>query len=396
MKHIIVLLIGLLSSNSFATSIIKKSSFPSISKKIALKEQVNHPPIAKQQYVKIALLLDTSNSMDGLIDQAKSQLWDIVNEFSYVRCGNTSRPELQIALYEYGNDGLSSKEGYVRQVIGFSSDLDKLSEKLFSLTTNGGEEFCGKVINTSLKQLDWGKNQDDLKLIFIAGNEPFDQGKLHYKDATSQAKEKDIVVNTIFCGNFQQGIGSKWKDGASLTGGEYMAIDHNKEVVHITTPYDDIIIQLNSQLNKTYISYGKQGRQRIAAQRTQDEEAQEVDEVVIVKRAVSKSSNFYNNAGWDLVDAAKAKGFDLNKIDKKTLPSGLQEKSTKEIEAYITKQQKDRNRINSEIQELQRKRRAYIKSNQDKNEGTLEDVMLSAIRKQASNKNYIWKNNAKN
>ena len=31
--------------------------------------------------VQLALLLDTSNSMDGLIDQAKSQLWKIVNEF---------------------------------------------------------------------------------------------------------------------------------------------------------------------------------------------------------------------------------------------------------------------------------------------------------------------------
>ena len=30
--------------------------------------------------VQIALLLDTSSSMDGLIDQAKSQLWKIVND----------------------------------------------------------------------------------------------------------------------------------------------------------------------------------------------------------------------------------------------------------------------------------------------------------------------------
>ncbi len=392
MKQISILLVGLLGFNSFGTTFVKKNSLTSIPKKtILVEKKVVQPTPPAKQYVKIALLLDTSNSMDGLIDQAKSQLWDIVNEFNYVRCGNTTRPELQIALYEYGNDGLSSNEGYIRQVIGFSSDLDRLSEKLFSLTTNGGEEFCGKVINTSLKQLDWGKNQDDLKLIFIAGNEPFDQGKLHYKDATSQAKEKDVVVNTIFCGNYQQGIGSKWKDGATLTGGEYMAIDHNKEVVHIATPYDDIIIQLNGKLNKTYISYGKLGRQRIAAQRTQDEEAQEVDEVVIVKRAVSKSSSFYNNAGWDLVDAAKDKDFDINKVDKKSLPSTLQNKSNKEIEIYIANQQEERNRINTKIQELQRKRMAFIKSKQNKEEGTLEDVMLTAIRKQASTKNYIWK-----
>jgi len=30
--------------------------------------------------VKIDLLLDTSNSMDGLINQAKAQLWDIVQQ----------------------------------------------------------------------------------------------------------------------------------------------------------------------------------------------------------------------------------------------------------------------------------------------------------------------------
>uniref|UniRef100_UPI00260707B4 VWA domain-containing protein n=1 Tax=uncultured Eudoraea sp. TaxID=1035614 RepID=UPI00260707B4 len=115
--------------------------------------------------VKIALLLDTSNSMDGLINQAKAQLWDIVNQFSYAKCGSGHRPALQIALYQYGNDGLSSKEGYIQQVIGFSSDLDEISEKLFSLSTNGGEEYCGEVIQTSLRQLDWGKNPDNLKMI---------------------------------------------------------------------------------------------------------------------------------------------------------------------------------------------------------------------------------------
>ncbi|MEX0363434.1 MAG: hypothetical protein AB3N10_20845, partial [Allomuricauda sp.] len=85
-----------------------------------------------KQYVKIALLLDTSNSMDGLINQAKAQLWDIVNEFTHARCGNETRPLLQIALYEYGNDNLASSEGYIRQVLGFSEDLDEISEKLFS------------------------------------------------------------------------------------------------------------------------------------------------------------------------------------------------------------------------------------------------------------------------
>ena len=83
----------------------------------------------KKNTIKVALLLDTSNSMDGLINQAKTQLWEIVNELSYAKCEHED-PNLEIALYEYGNDKLSSREGYIRQVLGFSSDLDEISEKI--------------------------------------------------------------------------------------------------------------------------------------------------------------------------------------------------------------------------------------------------------------------------
>ncbi|GMN11976.1 hypothetical protein MTsPCn9_32780 [Croceitalea sp. MTPC9] len=367
---------------------------------LKVKEPKNETLIAKavlpedkkpaKQHVKIALLLDTSNSMDGLINQAKSQLWDIVNEFTYAKCGNETRPDLQIALYEYGNDNLSSREGYIRQVISFSKDLDEISKKLFSLTTNGGEEYCGQVINSSLKQLDWGKNPDDLKMIFIAGNEPFTQGKLNYADAAEQAKEKDVIVNTIFCGNYDQGVGSKWKNGAELTGGEYMAIDHNRQVVHVATPYDDIIIRLNSKLNKTYISYGSLGASKVATQAQQDSYAYEVAEEVAVKRAVSKSSRLYNNSSWDLVDAAEDKEFEVSKLKKEDLPSELKGKTNKQIETYIAEKKAERQKVQKEIQELNAKRKAYIAKNQKEEKGELENALLTAIKNQAAKKNYKW------
>ncbi|MDC6387309.1 VWA domain-containing protein [Maribacter sp. PR1] len=360
-------------------------------KQILLAESVDPNKETRNNTVKIALLLDTSNSMDGLINQAKSQLWDIVNEFTHAKCGNESRPELQIALYQYGNDDLSYREGYIQQVLNFSSDLDEISEKLFSLTTNGGEEYCGEVIQTSLKQLEWGKNPDNLKMIFIAGNEPFTQGKLNYKAAVGNAKEKDVVVNTIFCGNYEQGIETEWKKGAQLTGGEYMAIDHNREVVHINTPYDDIIIKLNSKLNKTYVGYGSRGASKMEMQVTQDDNALALEEVVAVKRAVSKSSRLYNNKSWDLVDASAEADFELEKLDEESLPKDLKGKSKKEIEKYIETKRIEREEIQNEIAELNRKRQEYISKNQKENaEGELESAMLKAIKKQAGLKNYSW------
>jgi len=366
------------------------------------KQTIKEPIIAAAKFsetgerhsnntVKIALLLDTSNSMDGLINQAKSQLWDIVNKFTHAKCGNDSRPNLQIALYQYGNDDLSSREGYIQQVLDFSNDLDEISEKLFSLTTNGGEEYCGQVIHTSLKQLNWGKNPDNLKMIFIAGNEPFTQGKLNYRDAVTNAKEKDVIINTIFCGDYQQGINTDWKRGATMTGGEYMAIDHNRHVVHINTPYDDVIIKLNSKLNSTYIGYGARGVSKMEMQSVQDENAMEMEEAVAVKRAVSKSSRLYQNSSWDLVDASDDKDFDVAKIKKDQLPEELKHKSTAQIEKIIEVKKVERNQIQKEIQELNAKRETYIAKNQKENaKGELENAMLEAIKKQAEKKNYKW------
>ena len=385
MRRINILIIAALSTFSFS------SNSAAMDDMIIPGETISQTvSTTTENKVQIALLLDTSNSMDGLINQAKAQLWDIVNEFTYARCHNKSRPRLEIALYQYGNNDLAAREGYIQQVLGFSSDLDEISEKLFSLSTNGGEEYCGQVIHTSLKQLDWSKNRDHLKMIFIAGNEPFTQGKLNYKDAALQARENDVVINTIFCGDYHQGIQTEWKKGAVLTGGEYMAIDHNQRIVHIDTPYDEVIIKLNKKLNKTYISYGAAGASKVAQQSAQDANAMEMEEAVAVKRAVSKSSGYYRNSSWDLVDAAEEDDFDVRKIEKEYLPAAIRDKNDEELQAYISEKKKERSRIQEEIKSVNAKREQYISEQQKEQKGELEGAMIKAIKNQASKKNYSW------
>ncbi|WP_445736164.1 vWA domain-containing protein [Mariniflexile sp.] len=351
-------------------------------------ETTTHAP--SKQFIKVALLLDTSNSMDGLIDQAKAQLWDIVNELSYAKCG-ANKPNLEIALYEYGNDRLNSAEGYIRQVLAFSNDLDEISKELFSLTTNGGEEYCGQVIQTSLNQLDWGKNADDLKLIFIAGNEPFTQGKVNYKDASTNAKEKDVTINTIFCGDYNQGISTFWKDGAALTNGDYMAINQNKTTVHIVSPYDDAILILNQKLNKTYVIYGTMGKQKMALQAEQDSNAQGYSKANAVSRTVSKSSHLYKNETWDLVDAVELKEVSVESLKEDALPEELKGKSATEIKNYISAKKKEREHIQNKIQALNAKRKVYISEQKTENQNGLESAMTKAIKEQAKKKQYTWK-----
>src|SRR5215213_472888 len=235
----------------------------------------NHKVVApaKEQTIMMALLLDTSNSMDGLIDQAKSQLWKIVNEVAAAKSADGKQPKIKIALYEYGNDGLPSSEGYIRQVSALTEDLDVISEKLFSLRTNGGNEFCGQVIKTSLNQLAWSASKEDLKMIFIAGNEDFTQGSVSYQQACDVAKKKGVVVNTIYCGHVNDGINLGWNRSAELTNGAFMSIDQNSKTAYVPTPYDEQIAALNDKLNATYVYYGESGEERKDQQIVQDKNA---------------------------------------------------------------------------------------------------------------------------
>jgi hypothetical protein len=344
-----------------------------------------------EQAIMLALLLDTSNSMDGLIDQAKSQLWKIVNELSMAKCYDGRKPRIKIALYEYGNDALPSSEGYIRMVNPLTTDLDLISEKLFSLTTNGGNEFCGQVMKTSLDQLDWSKQNDDLKLIFIAGNEPFTQGPVSYIEAAGLAKEKGVIVNTIFCGDFQEGIRTGWKNGATLTGGNYMAIEQNRQTVYVITPYDPKIDALNEQLNKTYIYYGLEGKSKKEAQATQDKNAESYGQANKVERAISKSSHAYENSTWDLVDAAKNNDKVLSQAKPEQLPREMQGMTTEERKKYVQEKSAERQRIQKEIQKLSTQRQQYIQENSPKDASNMLDAaMINAIKTQAKAKKLNW------
>src|SRR5262245_61574481 len=77
----------------------------------------------KKPTIQVAILLDTSSSMDGLIDQARKQLWRVVNELAIAKKDGRS-PDLQVALYEYGNDGLSAEKGFIRRILPLTTDLD--------------------------------------------------------------------------------------------------------------------------------------------------------------------------------------------------------------------------------------------------------------------------------
>ncbi len=301
--------------------------------------------------IQVALLLDASGSMDGLIDQAKSRLWHIVNDLStpddYGRL-----PVLEFALYEYGRSNLSYSSGYMRQVVPFTQDLDWLAEELFRLRTGGGDEYCGQVILRSLNELDWTHSSRDLRFVYIAGNESFRQGRVDYRTAIATAYDRGISVNTIFCGDYREGIRLGWEDAARIGGGIYTNIDQNTGWQRETRVHYQHLSSLNQQLNYTYIPYGEQGETCRLRQEEQDRRMNGYGQNYATERYLAKAGPAYNNAHWDLVDAVASGSVKLEQIPDHQLPSEMRGKRLQEKQAYITSKQAERSRIQSEIRTL--------------------------------------------
>lgn len=372
----------------FCIMTAEKSVEPKIELEQNISKEIHSPE--SQEKIQVALLLDTSSSMDGLIDQAKSRLWNIVNTLTTLRYDG-KKPNIEISLYEYGNDGLSPDGGFIRQIAPLTSDLDLLSEKLFALRTNGGSEYCGQVIQTSTNELKWDDNKNSMKLIYIAGNEPFTQGQINYVEAISNAVKKGIYVNTIHCGDDYSGQSGMWKDGADKGKGEYFFIDHNQKVIYIPTPYDVRIDDCNTRLNNTYIYYGAQGGAMKARQETQDMMAAEVSAENKVTRAAAKANYSYSNSGWDLVDAVSLEGMDIKKIDKSTLPVKYQNMTDAQLKKEIETMTAERKKIQKEILELNTEREKFIQTelaNRGETDTDLGAAITEAVLKFANEKGY--------
>ncbi|WBX98420.1 VWA domain-containing protein [Chryseobacterium gambrini] len=334
----------------------------------------------KENKIQVALLLDTSNSMDGLIDQAKSRLWNIVNTLTTLKY-NGKAPQVEIALYEYGNDGLRD-ENYIRQVTPLTQDLDLVSEKLFALRTNGGSEYCGAVIRDASMNLKWDDNNQSMKLIYIAGNESFDQGKISYKEVIPTAKRKNIYTNTIFCGSRDEGIQTFWQNGASLGDGKYFNIDSDQKVIYIETPYDVRISECNTKLNDTYIYYGSHGSEFKNKQMLQDKNAEVQSVSNAVERTVAKSKkNAYKNDHWDLVDRAEKDVNFMSGVKAEELPAELKGKSKEEIKKAVAEKSAEREKIQKEIEVLSKKRQDFIDAEMKKRGNSEADDLGKAIER---------------
>lgn len=344
-----------------------------------------------QDTVQIVLILDTSSSMDGLINQARSHLWKMVDDMgkmTRVVNGKTRGVKIELALYEYGNQTLSESSGYIRQVIPFSSDLDKVSEQLHGLFTNGGSEFAGQAIQTAVGALQWSADPSAMRFVFLAGNEGFDQGPVTAAAAMEAAAKKDISVQLIYCGNNDD----TWQAAAKLAASDLVTIDQSQVAQHIPSPQDADILRLGNELNGTYIAYGAEGRASAERQQTADFASAKLSPKVALERAQLKSKKAYRNDSWDLVDAVEKNGKFLEQAKDDQLPAELRGKSLEEKQAFVAANAAKRSALKARVAKLEADRTKFIDEEQKKQgvagKPSLETELMKSTKKVATKKGY--------
>jgi len=341
--------------------------------------------------IDLVICLDTSGSMTGLIDSARGRLWDIVSSLSRAR----PTPRLRVGLLTYGSPRNSTaSRGWVVRQSDLTSDLDAVYARMMALTTDGGDEFVGWVLNDAIKNMDWSPDDNALKMIFVAGNESADQARevFDFRSVAESARARGIVVNSIHAGDRTRGMHELWDEVAGYGGGDFSAIDMQCGTVQISTPQDKVLIELNMKLNSTYVPFGAGGRVGAANQIEQDAKAEGMGQQTAASRAIAKASAVYDAAGWDLVDAVAQEKVRLEDVKKEELPAPMQSMPLEERKDFVMQQRAARSQIQAQIAEVSAERERTIQKAKEEQQRdgktSLDDAMQKSMRKQAEAKGF--------
>jgi hypothetical protein len=338
-------------------------------------------PANEGKAIDVVICLDISGSMEQLVGAARAKLWDIVNELAKVK----PTPTLRVGLYSYGNPRYAKELGWVRKEIDLTTDLDDVYKKLNALTIYGGDEFVARVCRFALTEQKWSEQKDALRLIFVCGNEPVDQDKeVNLADVAKLAKEKGVIINTIYCnwGNAQPGEAPGWAAFAKDAGGKSAVIEPDKRVVQIQTPYDKELSELNTKLNATFIAYGRGGEEKKANQAEQDRNAAGAGAPALAGRVATKGGALYRNGAWCIVSKLiEDPNFDVTKVPEADLPDELRKLKPDKRVAYVKKKVEERQKIQKEIGDVSTKRAKYMADELKKNASAAEKELDTALRR---------------
>ena len=341
--------------------------------------------------IEVAFVLDTTGSMSGLIEGAKSKIWSIASQLA----GNQQESGVRMGLIGYRDRG----DAYVTRRYDLTADIDSIYAQLRSFRAEGGgdgPESVNQALHEAITAMSWSDRDDVYRVVFLVGDAPphMDYGDVGFEESVRIARQKGIAVNTIQCGSWEE-TARIWRQIATLGAGQYAAIAQNGGMVAIATPMDEELAKLNQQLARTVVGFGDAQTRR------------EMDSKIAAARAAPAAAaadrlSYMKKTGGgvvsglrDLVEAV-ADGLSLDDVAEEELPAEMQAMNAAERHSYLERNRKARARIQARVDELSEGRDAFVASAQEKLEAEGRGVgfdaeVLATIKSQAAEKGITYK-----
>ena len=374
--------------------------YPSISGQAIPTPKIKQNPvesvIAPRNYeqhnqLEVAFVLDTTGSMSGLIQGAKDNIWSIASSMASAE----SAPTIKMGLVAYRDRG----DSYVTKVSDLNEDLDTNYGELMQYQAGGGgdaPESVNKALYDAVTKLSWSQSKDIYKVIFLVGDAPPKmnyQDEMQYPEIIELAKRKGIIINTIQCGN-QRGTAKPWKDIASLSQGNYFQVEQSGGAVAMSTPFDEKIALLATELDNTRLFYGSEKvrqekkRKTVAANRfNSSAPVSSVARKAEFNVSASGKRNFSGDN--ELITDIGSGKVSLEEVAVADLPEEVRSLDASERQAAIEQKAQQREKLKKQITELSKQRSDYIKNElaaNEKDKDSLDNLIYKTVKVQALEK----------
>jgi len=329
------------------------------------------PPAA--QSIDIAFVLDTTASMQDVIDGAKTRIWSVATAIT----SKQPKPHVRIALLPFRDRG----DAYVTQLFDLTDDLDAVFKNLQSFKAEGGgdtPESVNQALYEAVTKVSWSADPNAVKLIFLVGDAPphMDYADdVKYPDTCKLAVERHISVNTIQCGDID-GAAPVFQEIAGKATGSYVPLPADGgDMRLVSSPVDGDLAELNARLNQTVLPYGSAAQQASIAAKLVTSES--------IPAAVAADRLTYNlldngkvvqGTGDLLTDLSLGRiaQSDLDSLPQHELPPTLQNLTSAERSIRIRELQSRRAAVQQRIADLLRKRTAYLAAHKSTSVGNVE------------------------
>lgn len=345
--------------------------------------------------IDVVFVLDTTGSMNGLIQTAKEKIWSIATTMASAQ----PTPEIRIGLVGYRDRG----DQYVTRVVDLSSDLDSVYAELMDFRADGGgdtPESVNKALYDAVHGMSWSQDDQAYRAVFLVGDAPphMDyQDDVKYPQVVAAAEARGIIVNSVQCGGIPE-TAAPWQQIANLGGGTYFQVEQAGGAVALVTPFDDELATLSARLDSTRLYYGSEEEKA----RMQHKVAA-TDKLHALASVASKARRGAFNASAagdrnllgenELIDDVTSGRVDLDAIAPEALPESLQAMAPAEQEETVLRIAGERAELKRRIARLAEERDEYLEKKVAEAGGakdSLDQQIYDAVRKQAGEAGLVY------